>query len=468
MGFFQSTSDIIAVPDPDLPIPLLPCDSARELNGVFTSAVDRATMTGTASRIGEEIDQTTFSSQSATQTDPEPALEIETLCPFCGTFNSGVGQPCNGCNVQDNPATRAASSQKSGPWSVLRADSASAQEMTFADLQKMIQAGHLSARSVVRGPTTGQLWRLASKIRGLSREFGLCYCCSGDIENSETVCPHCDRVQTVPTTYTYPVAAAPAPTPTPEPVEPVIPETYKQIQDALFNNPVIHVHSLSQPDHTPVDPIAASRPVVAECSERHFPKDDLLTPRDVAKAFQLEFGLQEEQIARHLGRPNQTKRMLKIAFTSGSALLLAVLVLWPATRIVSGWINATPTRSYRPILPGTTFADARFSNNTLVTLPGLTQVPPLAPAPAEIPDAKPIVARAVFTPMIVADPEPTLSAQDDPKLLWKSAMEAEATGNYNAAVQTYERIESLPSDLWPAGLEVRLALARKELKGDVR
>jgi hypothetical protein len=57
---------------------------------------------------------------------------------------------------------------------------------------------------------------------------------------------------------------------------------------------------------------------------------------------------------------------------------------------------------------------------------------------------------------------------DDPRLLWNSALEAESTGNYSMAVQAYERIESLPSDSWPANLETRLSLARKELKGDVR
>ena len=426
-------------------------------------------MTSTAFYTDEAIDQTTFSGPVSSPPDAEPTLEVETLCPFCGRFNSGIGQACKGCNTHDNPSTRAANVQKSGPWCVLKANDADTREINFADLQQMIRDGELTSRTVVRGPTTGQLWRLASKVRGLSREFGLCYCCSGDIETDETVCPHCDRVQTVPSSELPKPAPAAAPAPVRVaaiPVSPVIPETYKQVQQALFNNPVIHVHSLSQPDHTPVDEVAAARPVVAASSERHIPKDDLLTPRDVAKAFQLEFGLQEEQIARHLGRPNQTARMLKIAFTSGSALLLAALVLWPATRIVSGWINTTPTHSYRPMLPGTTFADARFSNNTLVTLPDLTQVPPLAPAPEIIASAR--QASTILTPVILADPQPTLSAEDDPRLLWINAMQDESTGNYSGAVQSYERIESLPSNLWPAGLEVRLTLARKELKGDMR
>jgi hypothetical protein len=423
-------------------------------------------MTGTASYVGEEIDQTSFPASVIAHNESEPALEIETLCPFCGAFNSGIGKPCLGCKLEDNPSTRAASAQKSGPWCVLRANHSDAQEVTFADLQDMVHNQDLTSRAVVRGPTTGQLWRLASKVRGLSREFGLCYCCSGDIETDETVCPHCDRVQTVPT-HTDSLAGSSAPSASAAPAV-VVPETAKEVRDALLNEPVIHVHSLSHPDHTPVDPVMAARPVVAERSERHIPKDDLLTPRDVAKAFQLEFGLQEEQIARHLGRPDETRKRVKVAFTSGAALLLAGVLLWPVTHVVSGWINGVPGRAHGQFEPNTTFADARFSNNTLVTLPDLTQIPPLAPAPAYVPPTPPTVASAILTPVILTEPTPTLSAQDDPQLLWTNALEAESSGNFSAAVQTYERIESLPSNMWPTNLEVRLSLARKELKGDVR
>jgi hypothetical protein len=63
---------------------------------------------------------------------------------------------------------------------------------------------------------------------------------------------------------------------------------------------------------------------------------------------------------------------------------------------------------------------------------------------------------------------PDLSPSDDPQTLLTAGMSAESTGDYAGAVAAYERIESLPSDQWPASLELRLKLARKELKGEVR
>jgi hypothetical protein len=46
------------------------------------------------------------------------------------------------------------------------------------------------------------------------------------------------------------------------------------------------------------------------------------------------------------------------------------------------------------------------------------------------------------------------------------ALDAEARGDYAAAVTHYERIESLSSDQWPADLRARLKVARRAARGD--
>ena len=441
-------------------------------------------MTSTTSYAGEEVDQTSFGLEFAPpenrQSDPTPqpvpvvpqGLEIECLCPFCGTFNSAVGQPCGNCHQEDTTKTRAATTRRVGPWYVLQPNNPDAPGMNFDELLTLIRNQSVSSKSVVRGATTGQLWRLASKVRGLSREFGQCYSCGGDIESDETICPHCDRVQTIPEHQNEIPKPAPAPAPQPEvQAQELIedPESPKQVRQALLAEPIVHVHSISNPSHSPADSDTTVRPVVVERNERQFPKDDLLTPRDVAKAFQLEFG--PDVIDQFLTKPNHTVRKLKIAMTSTAALTLAALLLWPATRIVSGWINDNPARAVAitPPTPAPTAStpEARYNNEIAYAPPEhsmlLTQATtPSAAAPA------PVVASAVMTPTIQAEPIPTPSPEDDPKLLWSSALEAESTRNYAAAVQAYERIESLPSDSWPTNLETRLSLARKELKGDVR
>ncbi len=110
----------------------------------------------------------------------------------------------------------------------------------------------------------------------------------------------------------------------------------------------------------------------------------------------------------------------------------------------------------------TIIADARpaaeqftaVPSDHLATPAAASSAPQTHPAPSE-------------DPIIVADPTASPSAADDPSILWSTGMDAESAGNFAKAVEAYERIESLPSYLWPSHLEVRLELACKELKGDV-
>ena len=102
---------------------------------------------------------------------PAHGLAIECLCPFCGALNRGsVGRPCPQCGTEDTTAARAAAlrSQRVGPWFVLAPRNPAAPGVSFPALLGMIRQGTVSERNVVRGPATGQLWRLAGKVRGLS------------------------------------------------------------------------------------------------------------------------------------------------------------------------------------------------------------------------------------------------------------------------------------------------------------
>jgi hypothetical protein len=420
-------------------------------------------MTTLSTIAGEEIDQSTFGLELLEPKGEPVKLEIECLCPFCGSFNSEIGKPCGNCQLEDTSTTRAATSQRVGPWYVLQPNNPDAPGMNFDQLVTLIRSGTVTSRAVIRGATTGQLWRLASKVRGLSREFGQCYSCAGDLEKDETNCPHCDRVQTV-AEHSDAIPKSPL-----APVEParvlmVDPESAKEVREALLAEPIIHIHSLSDP--AAVDPVMAARPVVAERNERHMPKDDLLTPRDLAKAFQLEFGPQPDELERFLARPNHTMRNQKIVFTSTAALLFAALLLWPLSHVVSGWTNAPSARASAP----SSIVTPPNPADTLLAYASPQPHDPL-PAPSYNPrpaPSNPVVAGAVLAPVNLPEPTPVASAEDDPKLLWNSALDAEASGNYRAAVAAYERIESLPSDSWPTNLETRLTLARKEMKGDVR
>src|SRR5437868_6610295 len=118
--------------------------------------------------------------------------------------------------------------------------------MKYETLLGFVRKGRVKARSIVRGPTTHQLWRFACQVKGLSREFGLCYSCGGSIERDAQLCPQCNRIQDPPADPDVfvdgqtgaaaeapgaapapaPAVAPPAPTPPPPALRPLAPEEF--------------------------------------------------------------------------------------------------------------------------------------------------------------------------------------------------------------------------------------------------
>jgi hypothetical protein len=465
--------------------------------------------------------------QQADLSSFDPAMSepsgIQCLCPFCGAFNSDVSRPCATCRREDTVAMRDSLRQAVGPWFVLHPEEPAAPGMSFEELQERVRRQAITSRSVVRGPTTGQLWRLAARVPGLSREFGICYACGGDVQPGDTRCPHCDRnqitadaagdvPQTSPVTEAVEQnnqvlrgtadgldelwgsrpanAAHPAAAPVPETS---VPDTTaatppgNQITSKV-QEPTIHVHTRSDRH----DDDIVQRPVIAEQSERHIPKDDLLTPADLAKAFLLEFDAPSAKpdLSAHrlYGKLRRSSRQLKLVLAGTAAMVVFTALLWPVTQWIRG--SSTPTGSPHSFTtPVDTVAIASNPINPDVRIepqtpaaPTADDVPtsPASPAPVT---AAPAAASATVAPaessaqlassnsfaepLIVPETTPT-AASDDPAELWTAALNAESAGNFAAAVQAYERIESLPSYNWPATLQSRLAAARKQLKEHAR
>ncbi len=362
-------------------------------------------------------------------TTPAGGGEVECLCPFCGAFNAGVGQPCRHCRTEDTTAARAAARKRVGPWFVLNARNPAAPGLSLTALTAMIRSGLVTDRSVIRGPATGQLWRLAGKVRGISREFGCCYGCGGDLYAADPVCPHCQRPQSLPADI----------------------------------------------DAGPADPAAGS--FVPAQPDRPLNRQDLLTPRDVAKAFSLGFNPAAPGTA-----PTVTTDLNELLPPNGpggpsvpkSGVVAGVATVAVLATLAAGWavmrgLNPQPTPTARvTVHTARPLTAATPSRPTLHVDPLAPPEPVVRPAllvraePAR-PDAAPSAAiDNAATPAAANEPagsDPSDSA-DNPKQLMVAGLAAEARGDYAAAVQQYERIESLSADEWPAGLKDRLTLAR--------
>ncbi|MDB5173676.1 MAG: hypothetical protein JWN51_2449 [Phycisphaerales bacterium] len=125
-------------------------------------------------------------------------LEGRHVCPFCGSINDGTSPTCPRCTMENTPAARKATKPRIGPWYVLQSRNPAAPGMKWETLLAFVRKGRVKPQSIVRGPTTHQLWRFAAHVKGLSREFGICYSCGGAIGHTITVCPQCNRLQEPP------------------------------------------------------------------------------------------------------------------------------------------------------------------------------------------------------------------------------------------------------------------------------
>ena len=62
-----------------------------------------------------------------------------------------------------------------------------------------------------------------------------------------------------------------------------------------------------------------------------------------------------------------------------------------------------------------------------------------------------------IAPLVQEDPI------DQAHALWVHAIDAEAKQDYPEAIKFYAQIKKLPQTAWPAGLEIRLAAAKRQI-----
>jgi hypothetical protein len=328
------------------------------------------------------------------------------VCPFCGETNSKPGKPCPRCTLEDTPATRKATKVRIGPWYVLQSRNPAAPGMKFQTLQLLIRKGFVTPQSVVRSPTTSQLWQSAAKVKGLSREFGLCYSCSGEISSGDAVCPHCNRSQSLPSEV-----------------------------DALLDAQQAKAE-VSQ-EETVAPPEQAAKPieeetVVAEQPIHEPASSDVLSPRELAMVFQLGYDPPGTVI----------KPQVRTEQANSYSALVLLLSLVTAGALVYWWIHSGTTSKGAPHVQAVVQSPPAVVHLEAVVVSTPTPVP---------------VAQKIAAPAAAA------ISSADVQALWNKALDAESHRDFATSLKIYQEIQALPSEFWPAELRTRLNLARQEL-----
>jgi len=424
------------------------------------------------------------------------ALAGRQVCPFCGLVKEHADGPCERCTMENTASTRQATKARIGPWYVLQGRNPAAPGMKFDTLLTFVQKGKIKPRSIVRGPTTHQLWRFAAHVRGLSREFGICYSCGGEIERTANLCPHCNRLQEPPVhpdvfleSQDQEIAGMPRP-------------VYRQISEPPLVGQDIVVPAMG--DRAAAAPAGQPGPIVEQGRTKRG-ADGFLSAQDLAAAFKLNFTPKNEPAGRTSGEQNQAGRRMKSrtrrhrrwkrwvflllvlagagAFTfqyrrdaNFRALTQELLKrgnAWVHEKIA--YLKENANRAAHPAATQPTLRHEETSaRQPALQSPATTQPSPwdqilttqaAAPSPASAPPPPP--ARQAVQEQASADdvgatpePPPTL---EEARSLYRSAIDAEDQGDYATAVKKYERIHKFPPDLRPRDLDLRLREARDRL-----
>jgi len=445
---------------------------------------------------------------------PKPSVPVMSVCPFCGAIAEKRDGPCPRCKMENSAVTRQATRARIGPWYAMQSRNPSAPGMKFNTLLALIRKGQITPRSVIRGPTTFQLWRFAARVKGISREFGLCYSCGAELQRTSTFCPRCSRSQELPPNPDVLLETEPQPgktvyrevdsrpatpgnvAPESQPSQPAEPQPIRPTQIPSAAETMAELAQIPSPHDAPA--ALQSRP-------RQRPQEGVLTPRELAAAFSLQYD------------PNMDIPGAQQRRGSGKGLLAAAIVLLAVGAAASTFYFVPSLRqSFIAWLQGSSPAPATGSSlsqstqqkplpdptpdwmTTVPNNPPPITTPPksqasgpavasndVAPNTSPAPQPKPAPPANVVPPSNdpptastpAVDPQTSAAAQATERLrasaggdldtlamrLRSNGLDAQHRQDYIAAQYYFEQVETLPRDHWPGDIDHLLKDVQRHL-----
>jgi hypothetical protein len=85
-----------------------------------------------------------------------------------------------------------------GPWQIRSRSKPFHPGCSYDVLTKLIAAGKVTERTIIRGPTTHQFWQVACRVPGVAHRLGFCHACHQRVKRDSSNCEHCDESFVVP------------------------------------------------------------------------------------------------------------------------------------------------------------------------------------------------------------------------------------------------------------------------------
>jgi hypothetical protein len=113
------------------------------------------------------------------------------LCPYCGHAQEASDR-CGECGGLFEPLSIKATQISMGPWYIRDRNRPFHPGCSFEILRRQIDAGRIKPTTILRGPTTHQLWDIARNVPGVAHLIGYCHKCNTKVSRDERKCPKCE------------------------------------------------------------------------------------------------------------------------------------------------------------------------------------------------------------------------------------------------------------------------------------
>ena len=113
------------------------------------------------------------------------------VCPICGVAQKETSV-CRSCETPLDANGLLHAEGAVGPWWIRDTNRPFCPGMTYDHMVAMARKGEIERHSLLRGPTTRQLWTVARHVPGIAHILGRCHKCDMHVERKTRSCPKCN------------------------------------------------------------------------------------------------------------------------------------------------------------------------------------------------------------------------------------------------------------------------------------
>jgi hypothetical protein len=112
------------------------------------------------------------------------------VCPICGDTQPETNV-CRVCETFLEPEGLALAEGAIGPWWIRNEELPFRPGKTYEHMAELAKNAKIDLDTIMRGPTTRQLWKPARRVKGIAHLLGRCHKCGEHVEPDSISCTNC-------------------------------------------------------------------------------------------------------------------------------------------------------------------------------------------------------------------------------------------------------------------------------------